>query len=215
MRARAALAVVVLAACGHEKLMVPPVTAPRPEREKAYAQLRPKHVEQYRIISDPPTPGAWNRSLVLGNGKAITEPVDLLQAVLPDSQTAKAVEEYQRKNKAWHILTPIAGYGFGVGATLATVGLVSGIGGFGSRDLQFYMLLTGGIMTIAAPIIALVIGWALTPDTERERQTAWASYDHDLKARLDLLPPPPAPVPEANPPEPQPEPEPAPAPAHE
>lgn len=208
---RAALVVgVLLFGCGHERLVVPSREAPLQERKAAYEQLKPARVEQYQTIHAPRV--TWPRSLILANGQSITEPVDLLQAVLPGSETAKQVEAYQTKNRIWHLLTPIAGYGFGAGGTLLTTGIVANFFGPPSmKDFAFWSTLTGVVIMLGVPIVSLVLGWAIVPDAEPERQAAWSAYDGDLKERLGVKPPPkePLPMPEGWPDTPKEPPEPA------
>jgi len=173
---RAALAVLVLAGCAHEKLVVPPPDAPLEERLKAYEQLKPK------------SNGA--RSLVLANRQEVTQPVDLLQVVPPGSETARAVEAYEQKNKPWNTLAPIAGYGFGAGATLATASYIPRLFQPGPQIDTVLLVTTviGVVVMFGVPLTSLLIGLFTVPDSEAERKSAFSSYDTDLKRKLGLLP---------------------------
>ncbi|MBL8954746.1 MAG: hypothetical protein JNK82_28470 [Myxococcaceae bacterium] len=186
---RRSVVLLLVTACAHEKLVVPARDAPLEERQKAYAELKPKGVSRAKVRGRVPEPGVWDRALVLANGINITEPVDLLQAVPADSATATAIAAYEKKNALWHFLGPLAGYGFGVGATVVTAGIVANLTSTGpgaARDFGVYGTLTGAIVMLAVPITAVVLGWLLVPNADVERKAAWGAYHGDLVNRLDL-----------------------------
>jgi hypothetical protein len=187
-----ACALLVLVACTHVKLEVPPPDAPLPERVKAYQALRPLHREDWRVADAPRI--QWTRSLVLANGLEVVDPEDLSPAVHPGSPTAEWIGSYEKKNKPWKVLAPLAACSFALGATVAAYGLGVLLSGHG-HDPGFVgpsatiALYASAPLIAGIPLIAVVIGFLLVPDSDADRLHAFESYHADLKAFLGVEPP--------------------------
>lgn len=180
--------VLLLAACAHVELVLPPAEASHDERVHAYERLKPVNAERYRLIEARKV--EWTRALVLANGFEVQDPVDLKPAVLPGSKTALAIAEYEHKTKPWSVLAPIAGFGFAAGATTLLASIIFGTTQRRSFDPAVspvgWVALTGIAVMAVLPIVALVTGFIIAPDAEQERAVAFSSYGGDLREKLRI-----------------------------
>jgi hypothetical protein len=226
-----------LAACSacvsrpHHRLEAPAPGASPQEKLDAYEKHRPAAEASLVAVSSGTVVASRTDFLVLGNGRRVYHAEDLAPLVAEDSATAESGRlsaEAATRAKAWNW----TGWALvGGGLVLGSAAILDS-GDPGSDDFGPNKTLLGiGTVAFLGGLGAMALAsFRYAPVAHDERVSAFATYDKDLRARLDIcvdgtriipcgaappavapapVSPPPAPAPVA--PAPAPAPQPAPA----
>ncbi len=166
----------------------PPKTAPEAERRAYYVDHAPTAL---RSVSYPSTWSEPASFLIIEDGTRIEHPVDLLPVVEPTSPTALAAQRSRAQEEAafWWTTAGTTAMAVGAFAPLAIPLLV--VGDLPGQPSDTAMV-TGlgismaGLAVLAAGGAALGVGVRAAIDAQRERETAFLTYDRALRTRLGL-----------------------------
>ncbi len=196
MRQLWCLAVVVatalVASCAgpaHVVLEAPPSkTAPEAERRAYYVDHAPTAM---RSVNYPSTWSEPVSFLIIEDGTRIEHPVDLLPAVEPTSPTALAAQRSESQAEAafWWTTAGTTAMAVGAFSPLAIPLFVVGDLPGEPREQSVITGLataTAGLVVLAAGGLALGVGVRAAIDAQRERETAYLTYDRALRTRLAL-----------------------------
>lgn len=166
----------------------PPRSAPEAERRAYYVDHAPTAM---RSVSYPNTWAEPVSFLIIEDGTRIEQPIDLLPAVDPTSPTALAAQRSREQEQAAFWWTTAGSAAMAVGAfsplvlPLLAVSDLPGqpsdatvMGGVAASGAGLLLLAGGGI--------ALGVGVRAAIDGQRERETAFLTYDRALRTRLGL-----------------------------
>ena len=171
----AALACSLTACPSHVTLEVPPANAPFAEREAAYGRLHPVIYTEVR---------SWNGPrrfdyLLLADGTRVAFAEDVLLAVPPDCETARAVNDAKRleATRTWLGVSAVAA--FAVGLTLGALSF--------SKDRPPH----GPLLWSGVGVLGGGIGLAFGAGAAQSRamdatEAAFSSYDVCLQRRLSV-----------------------------
>ncbi len=189
---RAAALLLVATACASPprfKLETPASDAPVAERIAAYEELSTRRATPSMRKRLPAQPsGKWYEEiellpkLVLGDGREIRAPDDLLPVVPLDSATAvsarRSIEARDRADAGW----AVAACGPVVGLATALSGLSFEPDSTGRSTL----LVTGLAITVIAMAAGGIFGVVNQSSSSRSASEAFRSYDDDLLEHLAL-----------------------------
>jgi hypothetical protein len=185
-----ALCLVACSACvsrPHYRLEAPaPQASPR-EKLDAYEKYRPAAEASLVAVSSGTVVAKTTDFLVLGNGRRVYHPEDLAPLVAEDSATAESGRlsaEALTRAKVWNW----TGWGlFGGGLTLSFASLLdSGDPGGDDFGPNGTLLAVGSAACIGGLAAMGVASFKYAPVAHDERVSAFATYDKDLRARLDI-----------------------------
>lgn len=187
-----ALATAVLASCAspaHVVLEAPPAkSAPEAERRAYYVDHAPTAM---RAVSFPSTWSDPVSFLIIEDGTRIEHPTDLLPVVEPTSPTALAAQRSQSQEEAAYWWTVGGSTAMAVGAFSPLIMPLLAVGDLPGQPTDA-TLLTGlaatgtGLIMVAGGGLALGVGVRAAIDAQRERETAFLTYDRSLRTRLAL-----------------------------
>jgi hypothetical protein len=172
----------------HVQLQPPPArTAPLPEREAAYENLRPRAQVDTVFLQNGQQVAQQPKFIMLRDGRRVYLAEDLGAVVPPQSPTAQAAQRSKRAGDRIHTWQ-LAGYvvaGAGAAATIASFATSPRPGDDGFRT---NLAVGGAGIVLTAVGVAIAVYGALANATEftDERATAFALYDEDLRKGLDL-----------------------------
>lgn len=187
-----ALAIGVLPSCVSPSHVVleaaPPKSAPEAERRDYYVDHAPTAM---RSVSYPSTWSEPVSFLIIEDGTRIEHPIDLLPAVEPTSPTALAAQRTQEQQDVafWWTTAGTTAMAVGAFSPLALPLLaIADLPGQPSDTTIIGALAasTAGLLVLAGGGVALGVGLRAAIDAQRERETAFLTYDRALRARLGL-----------------------------
>ena len=118
---------------------------------------------------------------MLNDGREITDPMDLLPVVAPDSWTAQYARRYQARanqGRPWMGITVLA-----IGASLAS-SVVTLIWGATSSQRSPSLLIGIDVVGFGIALLSFIIGRVVEGNSEVERLAAFRYYGRDLRAFL-------------------------------
>ncbi len=175
-----------LAGCAapHVALSAPAPDAPLQERVSAYERLSPVHAthdpfsRSFRPIS--------HESIRLSGGEEVHYAEDLLPVVPERSRTANSARKSAelRRSGAW---IGNAGLVVGLAGAALTFGAILPFAG-GDREAPPVARTLGGVGVLAmvGGIVTMLVGKGKVNKADDEQMWASATYDADLRARLNL-----------------------------
>ena len=165
---------------------IPDVNASLEDRAAAYERLKPQ--QQLVRTAYQPVP-----ALMLADGDVVQDARDLAPAVKPGSSTARHAASAEQLAETGGILEV-------TGTTVALLGLTAlvGLDAVGTLELtnvapqpaENTAMIVAALGTAGLSIAGLAIalpGVFVQLAANDERQAAFATYDHDLRARLALV----------------------------
>jgi hypothetical protein len=180
---RVVLALLLSTSCDHVVLEVPERRDKYALRTEAFERLRPRHLTlveaAYRghrlhdVISI--------EGILLGDDTLVRDPIDLVPAVLPTSETARRIEALEGRAAPGRALGWAALSSASVGLTMAIVGF-SALQGNSRTSVLVAALLIGAPLTLAF----LMAGRLLVGNPDQDRLAIFKGYETDLRDRLGL-----------------------------
>jgi hypothetical protein len=172
------LTLVTLIGChAHVQLEAPSAGAPLPQRQAAYADLRPLSSHGTITFRGAAHVSTTTDYLQLAGGQRVYHAEDLLAVVPAGSPTATAAEASASSRSLATILRTV-----GVVTMLAG----SGISLAGVADTDDQTLLYAGIGVLGLGLLVFLLGGVPAGTANDEKNTAFQTYDAALRERLDL-----------------------------
>ncbi len=166
---------------------LPGADAPREQRAAVFHALSPvptvdmsrQPMETYGRVPLPP-------GISLNNGLRVSKAIELLPAVHADSPTALFAIAANEHRRSGNIAIGVSLGFFGIGSALLVGGIADLVrfNGQGSRTGNALFYAAAGV--IAAAIIPAIAAVFFHMDALTEEQSAFDSYQRDLKSRLGL-----------------------------
>lgn len=190
--AAVAIATSIASSCAspaHVVLETPPAkSAPEAERRAYYVDHAPTAM---RSVSYPSTWSEPVSFLIIEDGTRIEHPVDLLPAVEPTSPTALAAQRTQAQQDAAFWWTTAGTTAMAVGAFTPLIMPLLAVGDLPGQPTDATVISglaasAAGLLVLAGGGVALGVGLRAGIDAQRERETAFLTYDRALRTRLGL-----------------------------
>jgi hypothetical protein len=174
----------------HTAFVVPSPTAPYDERLAAYQQLRPE-TQKKGLVFKTDVPKKRKRAgdpLQLSDGTKVYHSEDLAPLVLPDSATAKAIEQhllFEKQQKIWANsaagLTALSSGGFSLGTFVF-------VRGDDDRSQNIGLGIALSSIVIGAISLAVSVPAARSKQelAQKANEEAFVNYDPSLRAFLGI-----------------------------
>ncbi len=177
----AVLAVAPLAACSPTQVDLPSISsrASFEKRVEMYEELRPEARVDAVLTSGGHEVSRSAAYLILANGERIDSAEDLLQVVPKRSVTARRARRIRKaRSRAQGLIA--------TSWVIMLAGVAGAIGGVASSDSvdPTPILVGGGIFSLG--VVIGMVGMSQGSEIARDQTTAFATYERDLRRKLEL-----------------------------